>query len=213
MAAITEGVAAGAAASAEEHGGGLCELEFVADPARAQMGPIADPAMAGAATAAEVVHPGGQLEGFGRGIGGDGVHGEAQSFSLMLRPLTIPMSPSSLLALLTLLTFSAPEVGAQLSPNCERNGRRDYCAITPVAATPDRQGYEIITFADHSVYEVMRNEASCKNITDRIQTCNARILRRAGQSVAAFYRGTYYEGGYKNEYVGKGIHITYVYLD
>ena len=136
----------------------------------------------------------------------------------MLRPLTIsmhPHPPCSLLALLALLTFSPPEVGAQLSPNCERNGRRDYCAITPVAATPDRKGHEIITFADHSVYEVMRNEASCKNITDRIQTCNAWIISPTGnpQTIPAYYRGTYYEGGYKNEYVGKGIHITYVYLD
>lgn len=135
------------------------------------------------------------------------------SISLMVLPLTLSMHPSSLLALLALLTLSPLGVGAQLSPNCERNGRRDYCAITPVAATPDRPGYDIITFADHSVYEVMRNEASCKNITDRIRTCHAKIMVRPGQSVAAFYRGTYYEGGYKNEFVGKGIHITYVYLD
>jgi hypothetical protein len=39
------------------------------------MGPIADPAMAGAAAAAEVVHPGRQVEGFGRCSGRGGVHG------------------------------------------------------------------------------------------------------------------------------------------
>lgn len=27
------------------------------------------------------------------------------------------------------------------------------------------------------------------------------------------FAATYYEGGYRNEYVGKGIHITYAYLD
>ena len=26
-----------------------------------------------------------------------------------------------------------PNANAQLSPNCERNGKRDYCAITPIA--------------------------------------------------------------------------------
>jgi hypothetical protein len=66
MAAIADGVAAGAAATAKEHGGGLRELEFVADPARAQVGPIAKPAMTRAATAAEEMHPGWQFKGFGR---------------------------------------------------------------------------------------------------------------------------------------------------
>jgi hypothetical protein len=31
--------------------------------------------------------------------------------------------------------------------------------------------------------------------------------------IAAWYRGTAYEGGYKHDYVGQGIHITSVYLD
>jgi hypothetical protein len=66
MAAIAEGVAAGAAATAKKHGGGLRELEFVADSARAQVGPITEPAVTGAAAAAEDMHPGGQFEGFGR---------------------------------------------------------------------------------------------------------------------------------------------------
>jgi hypothetical protein len=114
---------------------------------------------------------------------------------------------------LALLMLAQAPAGAQLSPNCERNGRRDYCALSPIAGRPDQPFQEIITFADHSVYEVMRNEASCKNITDKIRTCHAKIMIRPGQSMPAFYRGTSYEGGYKNEYVGKGIHITYVYLD
>jgi|688.fasta_scaffold00164_107 hypothetical protein len=119
--------------------------------------------------------------------------------------------PSSVLLALLMLAQAPAE--AQLSPNCERNGRRDYCAVSPMASSPNQQSKEIITFADHSVYEVMRNEASCKNTADKIRTCHAKILVRPGESMPAFYRGTYYEGGYKNEYVGKGIHITYFYLD
>ncbi|MEB3193605.1 MAG: hypothetical protein VKO19_00590 [Cyanobacteriota bacterium] len=114
---------------------------------------------------------------------------------------------------LALTMVALAPAGAQLSPNCERNGRRDYCAITPGANTPSHPAQEIITFADHSVYEVMRNEASCRNITDKIRTCHAKIVSRPGQEIQAFYRGTSYEGGYKNEYVGKGIHLTYFYLD
>lgn len=114
---------------------------------------------------------------------------------------------------LALSMLAQAPAGAQISPNCERNGRRDYCAVTPMGGTPDKVSQEIITFADHSVYEVMRNETSCKTITDKIRTCHAKILERPGQSARAFYRGTYYEGGYKNEYVGKGIHLTYFVLD
>ncbi len=72
-----------------------------------------------------------------------------------------------------------------------------------------------ITFADHTVYEVVRNEASCKDTSDKVRTCNARILTPSSKdkSIPAFYRGTYYEGGYKHEYVGKGVHLTYFFLD
>ena len=105
---------------------------------------------------------------------------------------------------------------AQYSPNCERNGKRAYCAITPKDG-PGRatETLTAITFADHMVYEVVRNEVSCKDSSGNIRTCNARILSPGGQGkwIPAFYRGTYYEGGYKHEYVGKGIHITYFFLD
>ena len=50
---------------------------------------------------------------------------------------------------------------AQWSPNCQRNGKSDYCAITPLAgATTEKQAFDILTFADHSVYELLRNEVS-----------------------------------------------------
>ena len=82
-------------------------------------------------------------------------------------------------------------------------------------ATTEKQSFDMITFADHTVYEALRNETSCKNISEKIRTCNAKLITPPGNSspVAAFYRGTSYEGGYKHEYVGKGIHIVYFYLD
>jgi hypothetical protein len=115
-----------------------------------------------------------------------------------------------------LVVAPLPGAVAQLSPNCERNGRRDYCAITPVSgATNEQQSFDMITFADHTVYEVTRSLASCKMISEKIETCNAKIITPPGSSrvVPAFYRRTFYEGGVKQEYVGKGIHLTYVYLD
>jgi hypothetical protein len=105
---------------------------------------------------------------------------------------------------------------AQFSPNCERNGIKDYCSITPIAgATSEKQSFDMITFADHTVYEALRNEKPCKNISEKIRTCNAKLFTPPGNArpVAVFYRGTSYEGGYKHEYVGKGIHIVYFYLD
>ena len=36
-------------------------------------------------------------------------------------------------ALGELAAAPVPGAQAQLSPNCERNGRRDHCAITPIA--------------------------------------------------------------------------------
>lgn len=105
---------------------------------------------------------------------------------------------------------------AQYSPNCLRNGARDYCAITAVVgATTPEQSFEMITFADHTVYEVLRNEASCRRKSETVRTCNAKIFTPPGnpKSIPAFYRGSAYEGGYKHEVVGKGIAITYFYLD
>ena len=108
------------------------------------------------------------------------------------------------------------KAGAQLSPNCERNGKRDYCAITPVAgATNLKQSFDMIMFADNTVYEVSRNLESCKKVAPNIETCNAKIITPPGnpKQIPAFYRRTFYEGGVKQEYVGKGIHIMYVYVD
>ena len=108
------------------------------------------------------------------------------------------------------------KAGAQLSPNCERNGKRDYCAITPVAgATNLKQSFDMIMFADNTVYEVSRNLDSCKKVAPNIETCNAKIITPPGnpKPIPAFYRRTFYEGGVKQEYVGKGIRIMYIYVD
>lgn len=108
------------------------------------------------------------------------------------------------------------DAAAQLSPNCERNGKHDYCAVTPVAgATTETQSFDLITFADHTVYEVTRSLASCKKISENVERCNAKIIAPPGSSkiLPAFYRRTFHEGGVKQEYVAQGIHLTYFYLD
>jgi hypothetical protein len=131
-------------------------------------------------------------------------------------PSPIARCAGLLAAVPALLIAAAPgPAGAQYSPNCERNGRRDYCAYTQVAgATNERQEFAQIVFADHTVYEVLRNETSCKQ-NGNVRTCDARIITPPGnpRAIPAWYRGTAYEGGYRHEYVGQGIHITYVFLD
>lgn len=134
----------------------------------------------------------------------------------------LPVTPSvrrvpwlaPVLAAVALLSGLAAH--GQLSPNCERNGRRDYCAITPVAgATTEKQAFDMITYADHTVYEVMRTLDTCRKIAEKVETCNAKIINPPGspKTIPAFYRRTFYEGGVKQEYIGKGIHLMYVYLD
>jgi hypothetical protein len=71
----------------------------------------------------------------------------------------------------------------------------------------------MIMFADNTVYEVLRSQESCKRVAPSIETCDAKIITPPGnlKSIAAFYRRTFYEGGVKQGYVGKGIRITYFY--
>lgn len=120
------------------------------------------------------------------------------------------------LVLLALGWSLMPGALAQYSPNCLRNGKKDFCAITPVpGATTEQQTVELLTFADHAVYELLRNEGSCRKAAEHLRTCDARIITPPGspQAIPAFYRGTDYEGGYRHEYVGKGIHLIYFFLD
>jgi hypothetical protein len=105
---------------------------------------------------------------------------------------------------------------AQISPNCQRNGRHAYCAVTP--RHDPRQAktvIEVITFADHTMVEARRDTASCASVSDNVVTCKA-ILRLApgsGQPISATYRGTAYEGGYTNAYMAKGLRLSYSVLD
>ena len=104
---------------------------------------------------------------------------------------------------------------AQYSPNCERNGRREFCAFTPAPESP-REGLDAgrLVFADHTVYSLQRDEASCRD-RGAVRLCRAWILTPSGrdQPIPATYRGTAYEGGYRHEYWGARVHLTYTFLD
>lgn len=73
----------------------------------------------------------------------------------------------------------------------------------------------MLSFADNTVYEVLRNQDSCKKVAPNVETCNAKIITPPGnpKQIPAFYRRTSYEGGAKHEYLGRGIHIMYLYMD
>lgn len=52
----------GTAAAAQQHGGGRLQRQFVSDPPSAEMGTVAEPAMAAAAAAAEPMLAGGKIQ-------------------------------------------------------------------------------------------------------------------------------------------------------
>ncbi len=125
-------------------------------------------------------------------------------------------------AFIPLLALAALEWGnpefskAQYAPKCQRNGKPEACIITPIkSASNEKQTAERIIFSDHTAYAVIRNELSCKTIATTTRTCHAKIITPPGapKAIAATYRGTYYEGGYRHAYTGKGIQIVYFYLD
>ncbi len=127
-----------------------------------------------------------------------------------------PDRAATVLAVLALLLALPLAGGAQISPNCQRNGRHAYCAVTP-QQDPGHANtvIEVITFADHTMVEARRNEASCKPIGGRVISCKASLTLRpgSGQPISATYRGTAYEGGYTNTYVAKGLQLSYSVLD
>ena len=73
MTAVAQGVTAGAAATAEQHRGGLLQSQLVGDTATAEVGAITEPAVAAAATATELVHPCRQIQSLGAASGGTGI--------------------------------------------------------------------------------------------------------------------------------------------
>lgn len=105
---------------------------------------------------------------------------------------------------------------AQISPNCQRNGRHAFCAVTP-RPNPDQGDtvVEVITFADHTMVEARREQGSCKPVGERVITCKATLIVSpgSGRPIAATYRGTAYEGGYTNAYSAKGFNVRYSVID
>ena len=106
---------------------------------------------------------------------------------------------------------------AQYSPNCQRNGSRDFCAFTPgsTSASPTPvQDVGWLVFADHSVYALQREEGSCRD-TGVIRTCRAWIITPPGSDRAkeARYVGTAYEGGYRHDYLAPGLSLSFSFLD
>ena len=104
---------------------------------------------------------------------------------------------------------------AQYSPNCERNGRREFCAYTPGpdSGQGERDAGRLV-FADHTVYGLQRDEASCRD-RGPVRLCKAWILSPPGSDhpIPATYRGTAYEGGYRHEYLSTRLRLTYSFLD
>jgi hypothetical protein len=118
------------------------------------------------------------------------------------------------LGLTLVLASATPAVLAQYSPNCERNGRRDFCAYTP---GPDPAGAALdagrLVFADHRVYGLQRDESSCRQ-RGPVRTCKAWILSPGSdRPIPATYRGTAYEGGYRHEYISAKLRLSYSFLD
>lgn len=62
MAAVAEGMAARAAATAHQHAGRFAQAQLIGDASRAEVGTITEPAVMAAAAAAQLVHPGRQLQ-------------------------------------------------------------------------------------------------------------------------------------------------------
>ena len=121
----------------------------------------------------------------------------------------------SALGLCAGLALAPLPLQAQYSPNCERNGRREFCAFTPAPESP-QGGLDVgrLVFADHTVYGLQRDEASCRD-RGAVRLCKAWILApsASGQPIPATYRGTAYEGGYRHEYWGARVRLTYTFLD
>lgn len=104
---------------------------------------------------------------------------------------------------------------AQYSPNCLKNGRKAFCALTVQNETAAAETSVItVVFADHSAYRLGRDTASCR--TDGpVTTCRATISPANGQqpAQAASYVGTWYEGGYRHAYANRSVSITFFFLD
>lgn len=103
---------------------------------------------------------------------------------------------------------------AQLSPRCERDGKLDYCAVTQSPAKEDPNAVrEVVAIANGDTFRIFRSDSACMKITPFQRACDAIIQPPLGALIHEHYIGTYYEGGYRHEYIGKNLKIVYFYMD
>lgn len=118
-------------------------------------------------------------------------------------------------AVVVLVLQAAQPLRAQMSPNCERNGRRTACAYTPwpASSTAEREAGRIV-FADHSIMELQLDLGSCSDQGNQ-RSCRAWMRSPAGSELLlpASYRGTALEGAYRHTYSDRNLRITYWVLD
>lgn len=106
-------------------------------------------------------------------------------------------------------------VVAQTSPKCQLNGKWTFCSVSSQSRADDAKIEESIAFSNGNIYDVTRNGINECRQNGKITTCDAKIIDRGNgwKSIPAYYKGTYYEGGYKHEYIGGGLNLTYYYMD
>ena len=94
MAAIAEGVAVRAAAPTQQHRGRLLQPQLVGHPPAAQVGAIAELAVAAAAAAAELVHAGQQVQRLRARAGNVGLSHAGSTIALKPDPSVVGLSSS-----------------------------------------------------------------------------------------------------------------------
>lgn len=126
-----------------------------------------------------------------------------------------PLLAVALIALLASVSGASPAPAwAQYSPNCLKDGRKAFCALTMAADAKAETSVITVVFADHSAYRLTRDLPSCRS-SGAITRCRATISAANGQQPAqgASYVGTWYEGGYRHEYRSGQVGITFFFLD
>ncbi|MEB3165657.1 MAG: hypothetical protein VKO65_03210 [Cyanobacteriota bacterium] len=116
-------------------------------------------------------------------------------------------------AALVLPILAAAPAGAQMSPNCRRNGQPAACAMTP-GESDARRSVVTVVFADNSAWRLEKQEDRCRQ-GHPVISCPAVITGANGNGtpLSGRYRGIWYEGGYRHLWSAPGISIEYVFLD
>ena len=109
--------------------------------------------------------------------------------------------------------LAAAPANAQMSPNCQRNGKPAACALTPGESDANRSVATVV-FADNSAWRLEKQENRCHQAPP-VTTCPALITGANGNGtpLRGRYRGIWYEGGYRHLWSAPGISIEYVFLD